>query len=126
MWPQVSVVDAANFLRSISQSAGGEEVDKSRLVQSDLVNLLVEQVEFANVVILNKVDLVTEQERGKLLAILAKLNPGARILEAQHCVVPLQEVLNTCRYALPAIKTTCKHRLTTWKMQMPQTWPSYT
>ena len=95
---QVSVVDAANFLKSIRLSDEQQEPDRNQGRQSNLANLLVEQVEFANVVLLNKLDLVTDhQDRGKLQAIVRQLNPGAKILEAHHCVVPVCEVLKTHR-----------------------------
>lgn len=94
----MSVVDAANFLKSIRLSDEQQEPDRNQGRQSNLANLLVEQVEFANVVLLNKLDLVTDhQDRGKLQAIVRQLNPGAKILEACHCVVPVCEVLKTHR-----------------------------
>lgn len=53
------------------------------------------QVEFANVLVLNKSDLVTQQEQHQLLALLRKLNPTATVLTTQHCKVPAEAVLHT-------------------------------
>ena len=93
----VTVVDAASFLRDYgstdSLAARGETAGEgdTRL----LVDLLVEQVEFADVIVVNKIDLVTEQERERLIAILRTFNPEARIVTASFGRVPLGSVLNT-------------------------------
>jgi G3E family GTPase len=93
----VTVVDACNFLRDYSsrdslQSRGeslGEEDERT------VVDLLVEQVEFCDVIVLNKMDLVSETERDRLVGILNRLNPRARIVVASFGKVPLKQVLGT-------------------------------
>ena len=93
----VTVVDAASFLRDYgstdSLAARGETAGEgdSRL----LVDLLVEQVEFADVIVVNKIDLVTDEDRERLIAILRTFNPEARIVQASFGRVPLESVLNT-------------------------------
>ena len=57
--------------------------------------MLTEQIEFANVIVLNKVDMVGAEERLRVLAILQALNPGARIIETNQSVVPLDAILGT-------------------------------
>jgi len=93
----VTVVDAFNFLRDYSsqdsiQSRGeslGEEDART------VVDLLIEQIEFCDVLVLNKIDLSSEPERERLMAILNSLNPRARIETAEFGQVPLDRVLNT-------------------------------
>lgn len=93
----VTVVDAFNFLRDYSsqdsiQSRGeslGEEDART------VVDLLIEQIEFCDVLVLNKIDLISEPERERLMAILNSLNPRARIEMAEFGKVPLERVLNT-------------------------------
>ncbi|EKU31656.1 MULTISPECIES: zinc metallochaperone GTPase ZigA [unclassified Alcaligenes] len=93
----VTVVDAFNFLRDYSsqdsiQSRGeslGEEDART------VVDLLIEQIEFCDVLVLNKIDLISEPEREHLMAILNSLNPRARIETAEFGQVPLDRVLNT-------------------------------
>ncbi|SBS26361.1 Putative metal chaperone YciC [Marinomonas spartinae] len=93
----VTVVDAFNFLRDYSsqddlQTRGeslGEEDDRT------VVDLLIEQIEFCDVMVINKVDLVSEEDRDRLIAILRSLNPRAKIEIAQFGKVPLDRVLNT-------------------------------
>lgn len=93
----VTVVDAFNFLHDYSsqdsiQSRGeslGEEDART------VVDLLIEQIEFCDVLVLNKIDLISEPERERLMAILNSLNPRARIETAEFGQVPLDRVLNT-------------------------------
>jgi len=90
---KVTVVDAPAFLRDYASSdslaARGEGDGRM------LVDLLVEQVEFADVLLLNKADLVTPEELARRDGILATFNPGAKIVSATHGRVPLDEVLDT-------------------------------
>ncbi|MEL6485334.1 MAG: GTP-binding protein, partial [Bacteroidota bacterium] len=60
-----------------------------------IVNLLTDQIEFANVIILNKTDLVSEEHLGILRATIAKLNPSARIIESHFSKVHPKEILHT-------------------------------
>ncbi|WP_276527272.1 GTP-binding protein, partial [Nocardia cerradoensis] len=60
--------------------------------------LLVDQVEFADVLLLNKTDLVSENAAGTVEATLRRMNPRARVLRTAHGVVDLAEVLGTGRY----------------------------
>lgn len=93
----VTVVDAHNFLKDFSSA---EYLSSRNLTETDedsrtIVNLLTDQVEFANVIILNKIDLIAEDQLKELYAILTKLNGSARILPAKDANVPLNEVINT-------------------------------
>jgi len=93
----VTVVDAFNFLKDFSSPDYLTSRNLTDIEGDDrtIVNLLTDQVEFANVILLNKVDLVTEGELRNLYDILHKLNPNARILPTENSVIPLREVLNT-------------------------------
>ena len=64
-----------------------------------IVHLLIDQVEFADVLILNKVDLVDAKGMGKLKMVLKRLNPAADLITSTQCNVPLNSVLNTKRYS---------------------------
>ena len=68
----------------------------------NLVDLLVDQVEFANVIIVNKADLVTEAALRRLIATLSTLNPDAKIIPATRGVVPPSAILNTKLFSLAA------------------------
>lgn len=93
----VTVVDAANFLRDFQSEddlqsrgiAAQEEDDRG------IADLLVEQVEFANVILLNKVDRATPADLTRLAAMLRRLNPSARILPVRRGEVNPHDILNT-------------------------------
>lgn len=93
----VTVIDAAGFPEQYRAAetlrerniALGEEDERT------LADLLVDQVEFADVIVVNKVDLVPAREREELGAMLRKLNPRARVVEAERGRVALDWVLNT-------------------------------
>ncbi|MGE7773452.1 GTP-binding protein [Chitinophaga sp. NPDC101104] len=92
----VTVVDAYNFhhdysSRELLNEKGLTEAADERTI----VNLLTDQIEFANVIVLNKCDLVTGEQKGALKSLLRKLNAKARIVEAVKGEVPLREVLHT-------------------------------
>ena len=98
----VTVVDARNFLDDycspdeLRDRGVGLDDDDSR----DLVQLLVDQVEFANVLVISKADLVTTADLDYLEALLRSLNPAARILRADHGRLPLDAVLGTGLFQL--------------------------
>lgn len=100
----VTVVDGLNFLRDYGSPDSLVARRQSRDDQDDrcVVDLLVEQVEFADVLVINKTDLITEEQRTQLRGILTALNPRARILMSEFGNVPLSEVLNTERFDFEA------------------------
>lgn len=93
----VTVVDCANLLADFHSEDSLEQRGEIAGEGDDrqLANLLTEQIEFANVIVLNKVDMVDAAERLRVLAILKALNPGARIIETNHSIVPLDAILGT-------------------------------
>lgn len=93
----VTMVDAANFLTEYGSPDALKDRDMglNDADERNVVNLLTDQVEFANVVVINKIDLVSEDQAQAVEHIIRKLNPTARILHADHGSVPLGEILNT-------------------------------
>lgn len=96
----VTVVDAANFL---AQYEAGDSLQEKNLAMNEddertISDLFVDQVEFADVIIMNKTDLVTAEERTELHEILHALNPTAEILESHRGIIPLDKILNTGRF----------------------------
>jgi len=93
----VTVVDCFNFFNDF----GTNEllVDRNLTnIEGDyraIVNLLTDQIEFANVIVLNKTDLVDTQIVGLLKAVIKKLNPGAKILSSNFGKIDPKEILNT-------------------------------
>lgn len=98
----VTVVDALNLLRDYSSKdllaqrgeTAGEDDNRS------LATLLMEQIEFADVVVVNKIDLVDLKQRGEVAAVIKALNPVAEIVYADHGAVPLNKILGTGKFDL--------------------------
>ena len=93
----VTVVDAFNFLKDFSSPQYLKDRNLTDIEGDErtIVNLLTDQVEFANVILLNKTDMVTESDLRNLYDIINKLNPDARIIPTNHSKVNLQEAINT-------------------------------
>ena len=98
----VTVVDALNLLRDFSSrdllaqrgEVAGDGDDRS------LAALLTEQIEFADVVVVNKIDLVDLKQRAEVAAVITALNPVAEIVYADHGKVPLGRILGTGKFDL--------------------------
>jgi len=93
----VTVVDAFNFFKDFGspETLMDRELTDMEGDFRTIVNLLTDQVEFANVIVLNKTDLVTEEHLHTLKAVIHKLNPTARIIESSFSKVAPREILNT-------------------------------
>ena len=93
----VTVVDAANFFNDFGSPETLEDRELTDIEGDDrtIVNLLTDQVEFANVIILNKIDMVSKEHLGILRGTLQKLNPGAQIVETNFSEVNPTRILNT-------------------------------
>ncbi|MFD1121485.1 zinc metallochaperone GTPase ZigA [Methylophilus flavus] len=93
----VTVVDGYNFLKDYSSqtllSERGESLGEED--ERTVVDLLVEQIEFCDVLVLNKTDLMTLDEIAQLEGILKALNPRAQILHSSFGKVPLNRIMNT-------------------------------
>ena len=98
----VTVVDAANFLSEFDsyddlsdRNMGLDEEDKR-----NIVDLLVDQVEFANVIVINKTDLVSPYDLEQLTTLLRKLNPNAKLVQSTESRVPLNQLMGTGLFSL--------------------------
>ncbi|GAB3249665.1 GTP-binding protein [Chitinimonas naiadis] len=100
----VTVVDALNFLRDYSSRAQLSSLGEAAGDQDDrtIVDLLIEQVEFCDVIVLNKTDLASPAQLAQLRAILGGINPRAHIVQSQFGQVALEEVLDTGRFDFEA------------------------
>ncbi|WP_267241869.1 GTP-binding protein [Streptomyces sp. PR69] len=93
----VTVVDAANFLPELE---GGDSLAERGLDQYEddertVSDLLMDQIEFADVIVANKLDLIAPEHADRLRAALTRLNPAARVVSATHGRVDLGDVLGT-------------------------------
>ena len=98
----VTLVDAANLIKNYSSTDFLK--DKGEIAgegdERTLVDLLVEQIEFANVIILNKIDLISKEQLKTVKAIIHGLNAKAKVIESSHSKVDMKEVMDTGLYNL--------------------------
>ncbi|HTI16405.1 MAG TPA: GTP-binding protein [Trinickia sp.] len=96
----VTVVDAFNFLHDYESADALAERGLAATEDDDrtLVELLIEQVEFCDVLVVNKADLVDADALARLQGILARLNPRAVQIVSRFGTIPVEEVLNTKRF----------------------------
>ncbi len=88
----VTVVDA---LRMQSEFSCGGDLEREDIDEEDIENLLIQQIEFCNIVLLNKVSEVTEDEVERVKEIIRHLNPGAEIIETDYTQVDLDRIVDT-------------------------------
>ena len=93
----VTVVDAFNLLRD---TASGELLTDRKIGLNEedersIADLLIDQIEFADVVVVNKTDLVSKEDLMRLEALIRKLNTRARVIFAEKAVVPLESIMDT-------------------------------
>ncbi|MDR5752035.1 MULTISPECIES: GTP-binding protein [unclassified Caballeronia] len=96
----VTVVDASSFLRDYAHTGSLVERDADHDADDDrtVVEVLVEQVEFCDVIVVNKTDLVTAEALARLRHVLHALNPRAVLIDARFADVPVSAVVNTERF----------------------------
>lgn len=97
----VTVVDALNFLKDYDQAKSLQEVGESLGEEDErsVADLLVEQVEFSDVLLISKSDLVSESELNRLKGILKTLNTEAEQISIEHGNVPLKQILDTKKFS---------------------------
>ncbi|MCR5185936.1 MAG: GTP-binding protein [Clostridia bacterium] len=88
----VTVVDAA---RLVYEFGAGENLVKENIDEEDIENLLIQQIEFCNTIIINKVDEVSEEELKKVKAVIRALQPVAKIIETNYAKVDVKEIIDT-------------------------------
>ena len=93
----VTVVNGFNFFKDFGSPETLIDRDLTN-IEGDfrtIVNLLTDQIEFANVIVLNKTDLISKEHLGILKATIKKLNPSAKIIESSYSKIAAKEILNT-------------------------------
>lgn len=97
----VTVVDALNFLTDYDEAKSLQDVGESLGEEDErsVADLLVEQVEFADVILINKIDLVSDKELERLKSILKTLNTEAELITVEQGSVPIKRVLETKKFS---------------------------
>ncbi|MBQ2109377.1 MAG: GTP-binding protein, partial [Bacteroidales bacterium] len=97
-----TVVDA---LRMKDEFALGDALSREDIGEDDLERLVIEQIEFCNIVLLNKASELTADELGKLKAVVKSINPGAKVLSCDYGDIDLDELIYTGMFDFDAVAT---------------------
>ena len=97
-----TVVDA---LRMKDEFESGQALEKEDIGEDDLERLVIEQIEFCNIVLLNKAAEVAPEELGKLKGIVKSINPGAKVLECNYGDIDLDELIYTGMFNFDEVAT---------------------
>ena len=98
----VTVVDA---LRMRDEFEGGLQLTRPDIGEEDIENLVIQQIEFCNIVLLNKAAEVSDDERGRLRQIVSTLQPKAEIMECNYGDIDLDKILNTGMFDFDTVAT---------------------
>lgn len=98
----VTVVDA---LRLRDEFASGESLTGKDLDEEDIENLIIQQIEFCNIILLNKISEVTPEEAEHIRKVVRALQPTAEIIECDYCDVDFDKILKTNRFDFEQVAT---------------------
>lgn len=98
----VTVVDA---LRMQSEFSCGDTLPMRNFGEDDLESLVIQQIEFCNVVLLNKASEIRPEELGRVREVIRNLNPGVEIIECDYCDIDFDRILHTHRFDFDKVAT---------------------
>ena len=93
-----NITAVVDVMRLADEFAGGEKLLDEDLEENDIANLLIQQIEFCNTIVLNKVDRLSKQDLDHVKAVVKALQPTAKMIETNYCKVDLKEVLDTKQF----------------------------
>ncbi|MDZ4671833.1 MAG: GTP-binding protein [Phototrophicales bacterium] len=93
----VTVVDAKNILKELTtlDTVADRDMGNNPDDERTIVHLLIDQIEFADVIVVNKTDLVMADDLFRVEALLKRMNPRAKLIRTHHGIVPLSDIINT-------------------------------
>lgn len=97
-----TVVDA---LRLRDEFGCGDSLQRKDLDEEDIENLIIEQIEFCNIILLNKISEVSPKEADRIRAVIRAIQPDARIIDCDYCDVPLDDLLDTRLFNFEKVAT---------------------
>lgn len=106
----VSVVDA---LRLRDEFESGARLDRRKAAEEDIESLVIQQIEFCNIVLLNKISEISGKDAEKIRAVVRALQPDAEIIDTDYCDVPLGRLLDTRLFDYDKVATSA-----TWIKEM--------
>jgi len=103
-----SIVTVVDALRMKDEFKCGHNLLSTNLDEEDIENLVIQQIEFCNKILLNKVSEVSAEELGRIREIIKTIQPKAEIIECDYCDVPFDKILHTCEFDFDTVATSAK------------------
>ncbi|SMG10752.1 GTP-binding protein [Fibrobacter sp. UWB13] len=93
-----NIVAVVDVLRLADEFAGGEKLLEEDLEEEDIANLLIQQIEFCNTIIMNKVDALSKHDLEHVKAVVKALQPTAKMIETNYGKVDMKDILDTKQF----------------------------
>uniref|UniRef100_UPI003FED3DEB CobW family GTP-binding protein n=1 Tax=Alloprevotella sp. TaxID=1872471 RepID=UPI003FED3DEB len=103
-----SVVTVVDALRLRDEFSEGHDLYKKDMKEDDLASLVIQQIEFCNTILLNKSSEVSEEELGRIKAIIREIQPKAEIITCDYCDVDLDKLVNSNSFDFEQVATSAK------------------
>ena len=105
-YPQLdSIVTVVDALRMRDEFNSGSDLMRNNIDEDDIENLVIQQIEFCNIILLNKASEITKEELGKVRQIIRTLQPKAEIIECDYGDVDLDRIINTHKFNFEEVAT---------------------
>ncbi len=105
-YPQLdSIVTVVDALRMRDEFNSGSDLMRGNIDEEDIENLVIQQIEFCNIILLNKASEITKEELGKVRQIIRTLQPKAEIIECDYGDVDLDRIINTHKFNFEEVAT---------------------
>lgn len=100
-----SIVTVVDALRMQDEFGGGDSLTRKNIGEEDIENLIIQQIEFCNIILLNKASMVAPERLARLKAVIRTLQPSAKIIECDYAKVDLDELINTGLFNFERVAT---------------------
>lgn len=99
------IVTVTDALRLRDEFAGGESLTRDNIEEEDIENLIIQQIEFCSIILLNKISEVTKEEAAQIKGVIRALQPTAEIIECDFCDVDFDQLLDTHKFDFEKVAT---------------------
>ena len=100
-----SIVTVVDALRMKDEFGSGKNLLRPELAEDDIENLVIQQIEFCNIILLNKASMVTPDELGRIREIIRAIQPKAEIIECDYCDIDFHKILYTGMFDFDKVAT---------------------
>ena len=103
-----SIVTVVDALRMKDEFGSGKNLLRPGLAEDDIENLVIQQIEFCNIILLNKASMVTPDELGRIREIIRAIQPKADIIDCDYCDIDFRKILYTGMFDFDKVATSAR------------------